>query len=287
MTEFFHSEILFSTLRLALPMAFAVLGGLLSERSGIAQIGLEGMMLVGALFAACTTSLTGSPWLGLVAAVFAGVATGLLMGFFVIIAKAEHIIVGTAINLLVFGLAPFLTKVLFDSTGTTPEIPIELRLNITPYVLLVLIFFLFLYIYHRTQVGLWLRFAGENPKVLEASGISVRKVRWSALALCGALTGLGGATLTLTLASAYSPMMTAGRGFMALAAIIFGAWRPIPALLACLLFALTDAIQIRLQGASQIPVQFIQILPYAVTIVALAGFYRKGRPPQAIGISGE
>ncbi len=283
MSEIFNPDLFFAIFRSALPMAFAVLGGLISERSGTAQIGLEGMMLAGALAAASATPFLGSPWLGMLAAIFIGVALASLMGVFVIWFNAEHIIVGTALNLLVFGLAPFFTKIVFNSTGATPPLAQELRMTWEPYVLFAVVFLLFLYIYQLTQWGLWLRFSGENPKVLLASGISVQRVKWSSLWLCGALAAIGGSVLTLVLSSSYAPMMTAGRGFMALAAIIFGAWRPLPALLACLFFALTDAIQIRLQGTSMIPVQFVQILPYVVTVVALAGLYRRHRPPQNLG----
>lgn len=283
MTDLLTSDLFFSIFRLALPMAFAVLAGLISERSGTAQIGLEGMMLAGALAAASSTPFLGSPWLGLLCAMGVGLFAGTLMGIFVIWFNAEHIIVGTALNLLVFGLAPFFTKIVFNSTGATPALAQELRMTWEPYVLFAVVFLVFLYVYQRTQWGLRLRFCGENPKVLLASGISVNRVRWVSLWLCGVLAATGGSVLTLVLSSSYSPMMTAGRGFMALAALIFGAWRPVPALLACLFFALTDAIQIRLQGSSGIPVQFIQILPYAVTIIALAGLYRKNRPPQNLG----
>lgn len=276
-------DLFLSIFRLALPMAFAVLGGLVSERSGTAQIGLEGMMLAGALAAASVTPFVGSPWIGMLVAIFVGVLLATIMGIFVIWFNAEHIIVGTALNLLVYGLAPFFTKVVFNSTGATPALAQELRMTWEPYILFAIVFLGFLYVYQRTQWGLWLRFAGENPKVLLSSGISVQRVQWSALWFCGGISAVGGSVLTLMLSSSYAPMMTAGRGFMALAAIIFGAWRPVPALLACLFFALTDAIQIRLQGSSEIPVQFIQILPYVVTIVALAGLYGKHRPPQNLG----
>lgn len=283
MSEILNVDLFFSVFRLALPMAFAVLAGLVSERSGTAQIGLEGMMLAGALAAAAATPFLGSPWLGMLVAAAVGMILASLMGIFVIWFSAEHIIVGTALNLLVFGLSPFFTKIVFNSTGATPALAQELRMTWEPYVLFVVVFGGFLYVYQRTQWGLWLRFAGENPKVLVASGISVQRVQWSALWFCGGIAAIGGSVLTLVLSSSYAPMMTAGRGFMALAAIIFGAWRPVPALVACLFFALTDAIQIRLQGASEIPVQFIQILPYVVTVVALAGLVGKHRPPQNVG----
>jgi simple sugar transport system permease protein len=140
------------------------------------------------------------------------------------------------------------------------------------------------FVYQKTRAGLLLRFAGENPEALNASGASVKKVRWWAVFACGQLAGWGGGSLSLFLASSYSPNMTAGRGFMALAALIFGGWKPLPTAGACLLFALTDAVQIRLQGQdSFLPVQLIQILPYVVTIIALAGFFGQSRAPKALG----
>ncbi|PWU15221.1 MAG: sugar ABC transporter permease [Bdellovibrio sp.] len=276
-------DLLFSTGRLALPIAFAVLGGLISEKSGTAQIGLEGMMLAGALVAATVTTLTGSPYWGMGGVVLVGLLLGLFMSVFVVELGGEQIIVGMALNLLVFGLAPFVTQLLFHSAGSTPPLAPELRFGSAFYVLFATVAVIYFFIFERTPFGLWIRFAGENPNVLLAAGVSVRFVRRLALILCGMLSAIGGSVLTLSLASSYSPMMTAGRGFMALASIIFGGWRPGPALLACLFFAFSDAVQIRMQGASSIPVQFIQILPYAATIVALAGFRRRGRPPQSLG----
>lgn len=283
MIELLNVELLFSTLRLALPMAFAVLGGVLAERSGIAQIGLEGMMLTGAVTAASVAALSQSGGAGLGVAILSGVLLALAGGFFMIRWGADQIIVGTAVNLFAMGFAPFLTEALFDSTGNTPSLPQDVRLSWEVFPIFILCAVSVIYIFHRTQAGLWIKFAGENPEVLRAAGLSTHRVRWFCVAAAGALAALGGGTLSVASASGYSPMMTAGRGFMALAAVIFGAWRPGPALLACLFFSFADAVQIRLQGVSSVPVQFIQILPYAVTIIALAGFYRRGRAPASLG----
>jgi general nucleoside transport system permease protein len=136
-----------------------------------------------------------------------------------------------------------------------------------------------------TPAGLWVSFAGEHPEALDAAGVRVNRVRWIAVLVSGALAGMGGASLSIFLSSSFSRDMTAGRGFMALAALIFGKWKPLPTALACLLFGFADAIQIRLQGAGSIPVQFIQILPYLVTILVLAGFVGRSRPPKALGTS--
>src|SRR5262249_4403670 len=176
----------------------------------------------------------------------------------------------------------------YDVTGSTPAIPINERFQSAPlYLSWVLVLICWLLLKH-TPAGLWLGFAGEHPEALEAAGISVNRVRWMSVLLSGALAGLGGATLSIFLSSSYSKNMTAGRGFMALAALIFGKWKPLPAALACVLFGFAEAAQIRLQGASlggvQIPVQFIQILPYVVTILVLAGFVGRSRPPRALGV---
>lgn len=264
----------------------AATGGLLSERSGIAQLGLEGMLLLGALMATVTTLISGSALLGLLAAVVAGVLLALIQALFVLKFRSDQIIVGTALNLFVFGLAPFVTKILFDTTGSPPPLEPGQMMGAGFYVLAAVAIGASIYLYHRSIWGLRLRFAGEAPAVLVSQGLSDQRVRLSALIACGALAGLGGASLTLLISASYSPMMSAGRGFMALAAVIFGAWRPLPTLAACLFFATIDAAQIRLQGAVDVPVQFIQILPYVVTIIALAGFYQRHSTPKGIGRHG-
>ena len=273
-----------STLRGAAPLLFASLGGLFSERAGVIQIALEGMMLLGALVAAIVAHFTGNPWLALVCGGFAGVLLASLKAFFVLYYRTDQIITGTAINILVAGVAPFITKVLFNSTGSTPSLPAESHFVFAPVLLAFVVCGLVVYWQKTTRSSLWIEFAGEEPEALLAAGISVTKTRFAALAFCGLLAGLGGSTLSLCLSSNFAPNMTAGRGFMALAALIVGKWRPLPTLTACLLFAFTDAIQIRLQGGDYgIPVQFIQILPYIITVVALAGFFGKSRAPKALG----
>lgn len=277
-------ELLTSTLRLATPLIFASMAGLWSERSGVVQIGLEGFMLMGALTAASVTVTTSNPWLGLLAGGLAGVAMAMIYAFFVLKMRADQIVTGMAMNLLALGLCPFVTKVLFDSTGSTPPIEMENRLQsgflAVSFVLVALIALVIRY----TRYGLWVRFAGESPVALQSAGISVNGVRTSALALCGLLAGWGGSSLSIWLASAYSPNMTAGRGFMALAALIFGSWRPLPTLGACLLFAFVDAVQIRMQGGTHfIPATIVQILPYLATIIALTVFFGQSRAPKALG----
>ena len=280
-------SLLFATLRLATPLIFASMGGFMSERSGVVNVALEGFMLTGAFAGAVVGYSFDSAWLGWGAALFAGLAIGAFYAFFTIELKADQIITGMAVNLLVMGLIPFITKILYSSTGSTPALLLEDRFSFEPLLMAFILVAALTYWLYKTRSGLWLLFAGEHPAALVASGVSVRKVRWAAVTLSGVFAAWGGASLSLFLASSYSPMMTGGRGFMALAALIFGKWRPLPAFLACLLFAFADAVQIRLQGTHignfEIPVQFIQILPYVVTIIALAGFIGNSRAPKALG----
>ncbi|MGE5086761.1 MAG: ABC transporter permease [Bacillota bacterium] len=276
-----------ATLRLATPLIFSAMGGMMSERSGVVNVALESFMLVGAFVGAVAGYYSASAWVGWMAALVAGLMIGALYALFVIELRADQIVTGMAFNLLVMGVIPFITKILFNSTGSTPSLPVEHRFNFEPLLMAFILVALLTFWLKRSRSGLWLLFAGEHPEALMASGVSVRKVRWTAVTLSGAFAAWGGASLSLFLASSYSPMMTGGRGFMALAALIFGKWKPLPAFLACLLFAFADAMQIRLQGVQlggiEIPVQFVQILPYIVTIIALAGFIGASRPPKALG----
>ena len=284
-----------STLRTSTPLIFAALGGLFSERSGVINIALEGFMIIGAFAAAVAAHFASgaepawAPTIGLVAAALAGAALAALYAAIVIGARGDQIVSGTAINLLAAGITPFLCKILFNVSGATPALGIERRFTWAPMALAWIALVLTQLWLTRTSSGLWVRFAGEHPKALSASGISVKRVRFTAVLMSGALAGLGGASLSLMLSSSFARNMTAGRGFMALAALIFGKWKPIPTLCACLLFGFTDALQIQLQGVllpgfqEPIPVQFIQILPYLATMGILAGFVGKSRAPKALG----
>lgn len=292
MSDFFSSDliwisILFATLRMSTPLIFAAMGGLISERSGVINIALEGFMLVGAWVGAVAALKFGNAWIGWIMAGCAGAVIAAVYGIFAIELKADQIVAGTAINLLVIGVNPFITKVFFNSTGSTPPLALESRFSFEPTMMAFVVGLILHFWLTQIRSGLWLSFAGEHPSALTTAGISVRKVRWSAVLISGVLAAWGGSSLSLYLSSSYSPMMSGGRGFMALAALIFGKWKPIPALLACLFFGLTDAIQIRLQGVPffgfEIPVQFVQVLPYVVTIVALAGFIGQSRPPKSLG----
>lgn len=276
-----------ATLRLATPLIFASMGGLMSERSGVVNVALEGFMLMGAFAGAAVGYHYSSAWIGWGSALFVGLFIGALYAFFTIELKADQIITGMAFNLLVMGLIPFLTKILYNSTGSTPPIQVEHRFSFEPLVMGFILVAMISFWLYKMRSGLWLLFAGEHPEALISSGVSVRKVRWTAVSLSGAFAAWGGASLSLFLSSSYSPLMTGGRGFMALAALIFGKWKPLPTLGACFLFAFADALQIRLQGIRvwdiEVPVQFIQILPYLVTIIALAGFIGKSQAPKALG----
>ena len=277
-----------ATLRLATPLLLAAMGGLLSERSGVINLALEGKMLVGAFAAAVVTLATGSPWLGLAGGSLAGILLAALYGVAVLPLKANQIVAATGINMLAAGIPPFVAKILYDVTGSTPSIELAHRFVVFPMGLALVAPVALWWVLGKTRAGLRLNFAGEHPEALAAAGVSVAGVRWTALLAAGALAGSGGASLSIFLSSAYSRNMSSGRGFMALAALILGKWRPLPTLFACLFFAIADAVQIRLQGLEiaglgKVPVQFIQILPYVLTIIVLAGFVGKSRAPKALG----
>ncbi len=280
-----------ATLRLSSPLIFAAMGGLLSERSGVIHIALEGMMMVGGFAAAVATLSFENPVVGCAAAMLAGMLFSVIYAAIVIPFRANQVVAGTAMNFLAMGLVPFASKLLYDNTGSTPSIPLEDRLHWGgPVVAAVLLVAALGWMLARTPVGLWIRFAGEHPHALASAGVNVIRVRWASVLAGGALAALGGAVLSLGLASAYTRNMTAARGFMALAAVIFGKWRAWPAMLACLLFGFAEALQNRLQGVAlpwnpeaTIPVQFIQMVPYVVTLIVLAGFVGRARAPKALG----
>ncbi|MGE0633018.1 MAG: ABC transporter permease [Pseudobdellovibrionaceae bacterium] len=283
----FNFALLFATFRVATPLIFASMGGLVSERAGVINIALEGFMLVGAFSSAVAALHLHSPWIGLLFGMFCAGILAALYALFVIQFKANQIVAGMAINLIASGIPPFVGNLLYHLTGNTPNLPVEGRFTFEPLFLAwVLVFGVALW-YSKISSGLWVRFAGEIPEALEATGVSARKVRWSAVIASGALAGAGGASLSLYLSSSFSREMTAGRGFIALAALIFGRWKPLPTAAVCLFFGFADAIQIRLQSlelaGTKIPVQFIQILPYLVTILVLAGFVAKSHPPKSLG----
>jgi len=290
MTEIFNIALISSTIRLATPLILAALGGLFSERSGVINIALEGMMLAGAFTAAAVTYAAGNPYVGLLAGVAAGTLIGAIHALACIRYQADQVVTGTAINILMIGMPAFLSGAFFLSSGSTPQIPKE---NLIPWIPIVIAFLLVpatWYVLYNTPFGLRLRSVGENPEAADAAGVKVARMRYAGVLLSGALAGIGGAYLSIGQSSLFTRNMTSGRGFIALAALIFGKWRPVQTMLACLLFGLTEAISIQMQGVvklpsgDDIPVQFIQMVPYILTIVVLAGFIGSSRPPRALGI---
>ncbi len=286
-SDIFVIGFLLSAIRLATPLVFTSFGGLYSERAGVINIALEGLMLCGAFSSAAIAYTFHSTTLGWIAAFVVGALAALFYGIFTVWNRSDQIVSGMAFNILVMGLIPLLNKGFYGSTGSTPNIDIELRPGMWPYFLALLLVPATHFFLQNTRGGLNLRMAGESPLSLTTSGVSLTKVRMLSLLMCGGLAGWGGATLAIVLGSSYSPLMSGGRGFMSLAALIFGKWRPIPTCIACLFFGAAEALQIRLQGVALggvvVPVQLLQALPYIITICALAGFVGKSTPPKALG----
>lgn len=284
-----------SGLRLSIPLLFACLAGLWSERSGVVDIGLEGKMLAAAFAAAAAAHESGSAALGLAAAVGASVAFALVHGFASISQRGNQIVSGVAVNMLAAGLTAVVGHAWYGQGGRTP--PLEgagrfggalLGHSVLVYVALAAVAATAL-VLARTRFGLRLRAVGENPAAVDTAGISVARLRYSAVLVGGVLCGFGGAYLSIAQSAGFTPGMTAGKGFIALAALIFARWRAWPALGACLLFGLLDAAAIRLEGVAlpgigPAPVQAMQALPYLVTVVLLAGFIGRAVPPRAAGI---
>src|ERR1044071_538461 len=284
MKNIFTIALLASMVRLATPLILAALGGLYSERAGIINIALEGLMLAGAFTAATVTYYSRNPWVGLLAAVAAGVVVASIHAVACIRFKADQVVTGMAINILFLGVPALLSGALFDSTGATPQIPQQDLLPYAPMIIAFLLVPLTWYVLNRTPFGLRLRAVGENPEAADTAGVSVARIRYTGVLLSGALAAMGGAYLSIGQSSLFTRNMTAGRGFIALAALIFGKWRPVGAMLACLFFGLAEAVAIQMQGVVKIPVQFIQIIPYVLTIVMLAGFIGLSRAPRSLGI---
>jgi simple sugar transport system permease protein len=280
------------TLRIAIPYLFAASGGVISERAGLIGLGLEGYMLSGAFCGAVASYYSGSPWIGLLGAMAGGVAMALLYAVTAIRFRADQVVVGIAINLLVIGLTRFFLRLAFHSSSNSPRVPgfgAEQSgtgfgaLATNPLIWLGIVAVGVMgWLLYRTPFGLRVRAAGEHPAAAISVGIRVDRIRYLAAALSGALASLGGAYLALD-QHQFSAEMTAGRGFIALAATIFGRWDPVRAALACLLFAAAETLQIQLQGTQLIPSQFVEMIPYALTIVALAGVVGRAVPPAALG----
>jgi ABC-type uncharacterized transport system permease subunit len=280
------------TLRIAIPYLFAASGGVMSERAGLIGLGLEGYMLTGAFCGAVASYYSGNPWIGLLGAVAGGVAIALLYAVTAIRFRGDQVVIGIAINLLVIGVTRFFLRLAFHSSANSPRVPgfgVErtgsgfLALAGNPLIWLgILAVIAVAWLLYRTPFGLRVRAVGEHPAAATSVGIHVDRVRYLSAALSGMLAALGGAYLALD-QHQFSAEMTAGRGFIALAATIFGRWDPFRAALACLLFAAAETLQIQLQGAQLIPSQFVEMIPYALTIIALAGVVGRAVPPAALG----
>lgn len=315
MDEVFIGTLVASTLRVSVPLILCALAGVLCERSGVIDLGLEGKMLMTAFATAAVGVASGSLALALLVAIAVGVALSMLHGYACVTHRGDQVVLGMAITMTAAGLTVVLGIAWFAQGGQTPPIPESVRLarwfvgageavaklplvgqtlslalfghNAMVYGTLLLVAGAWWLLY-RTRFGLRLRAAGENPTMVDAAGVGVKGLRYQALALNGVLSALAGSYLVLAQNPSFIPNMTAGRGYMALAALIFGKWHPVGALWACLLFGFLDAVSIRMQGAElpligAVPVQFIQALPYLLTVVLLAGFIGKSVAPAALG----
>ena len=319
MDEALIGGLLASTLRVSTPLILGALAAVLSERSGVIDLGLEGKMLLSAFAAAAVGAFTGSLPLALLAALLVGVALSMVHGYACVSHSGDQVVLGMALSMIAAGLSIVLGIAWFKQGGQTPPLPDAVRLtplftglsaslqgvpvigpvigagllghNGLVYAALALVPAVWWLLY-RTRLGLRLRATGENPAMVDAAGLSVKGLRYAALAGNGVLCALAGSYLVLAQNANFVPNMTAGRGYMALAAMIFGKWHPVGALWACLLFGFLDAVAIRLQGVilpaalggGAVPVQAIQALPYVMTVVLLAGFIGRARAPAALGV---
>jgi general nucleoside transport system permease protein len=276
--------IIYSSVRLAVPLLLAAIGGLFSERSGVINIALEGLMLAGAFTSATVTYYSGNPWIGLAAAIAAGIFVALLHAVACISFRADQVVTGTAINILMLGVPTLLNSALFQTTGSTPGLPQSSLIPNAPVVIAFGLVPAVWYVLYRTPFGLRLRAVGENPEAADTAGVNVTYIRYVAVMASGALAAIGGAYLSIGQSSLFIRNMTAGRGYIALAALIFGKWRPVQTMLACLLFGFAEAVSIQMQGViPYIRVEYIQIIPYVLTVVVLAGFIGAARAPKALG----
>jgi len=307
------------TLMYATPLIYAALGGVISEKSGIVNIGLEGMMTIGAFAGAATGALTGNPWLAFIVAGLAGGLFGLLHAVASVTFHANQVVSGIAINFLAPGLALFISRRIFNGATMTPLIPLENKMPLplnsifqllhlrlpksvsplfarnsvidlifnqyaTVYIALALVGILWFLIY-KTKLGLRIRAVGEHPKAADTLGVNVYKIRYLCVILSGALAGLGGASLSLAIVSTFRATLVSGQGFIALAAVIFGKWKPQGALAACLLFGLATGLRIFLGGTGlNVSQNLLSMLPYIITLIVLVGFVGKVVAPAAVGL---
>lgn len=288
--------IIFSSIRLATPMIFAALGGMFSERSGVINIALEGLMLAGAFTAAVATYEMQNPYFGFLCGILAGGLLALIFAITVIKFEADQVVAGFGINILMLGVPALLSSAIYDSAGSTEQIPKEyllpefLGLNVASILAFALVPICW-YVLYKTPFGLRLRAVGENPEAADAAGVKVLNMRYTGVILSGILAAAGGAYLAIGQSSFFTRGMSAGKGFIALAALILAKWRPVQVFIACLFFGFTEAMAIQIQGASwakiggeDIPVQFIEMIPYVLTIIVLAGFIGLSKAPKSLGI---
>lgn len=288
--------VFFSMIRSATPLIFAALGGLFSERSGVINIALEGLMLAGAFTAAVVTYELNNPYVGFLAGLVTGAAVAAIYAIAVIKFEADQVVAGFAINILMLGLPAVISSRIYDSAGSTQQIAKEFllpdfynRLSIASILAFLLVPVCW-YVLYKTPFGLRIRAVGENPAAADVAGVNVQRLRYTAVIISGVLAAAGGAYLSIGQSSLFTRGMTAGRGFIALAALILAKWKPVPVLFACLFFGFTEALAIQFQGVvklpsgEDIPVQFIQMIPYVLTIIVLAGFIGTSRAPKALGI---
>lgn len=287
---------LVQTLRIAVPYLFAAAGGVMSERAGLIGLTLEGYMLGGAFGAAVGAYYGGDPWLGVLGGMAAGVLLSMIYAVSAIRFRADQVVVGIAINLLAIGATRFFLRLAFDSSSNSPRVPgFTVEQSGSGFAALaamplfwagVIAVPAIAWLLYRTAFGLRVRAVGEHPAAAVSVGVKVERIRYGAVALSGLLAGLGGAYLALD-QHQFTDQMTAGRGFIALAATIFGRWDPVRVGLACLFFAAAETLQIQLQGTQVIPSQFVEMIPYVLTIVALAGVVGRAVAPAALGKTGE
>jgi simple sugar transport system permease protein len=295
------SDFLSTSLRLSVPLIFAALGGVLSERSGVFNISLEGMILAGAFGAAVGAFFTNDPIGGLIVGMLFGMAAGLVLSGLGVSLGVNQIVVGIAINLFVIGITAFLSRIVFGAQANTLQLPgfrpfavpllsaipiigpAVFGQDVLVYAMLACVVLVYVFLY-KTPWGLAVRAVGENPAAADSAGINVNLTRYACVIVAGALAALGGCYLVLSQVFLFSEHMSAGKGFIALAAVILGRWSPVGAMLACLLFGFFDALQLRLQfNYPAIPHEFFVMLPYLMSILALVGLVGKPTPPSAVG----
>jgi general nucleoside transport system permease protein len=290
-----------SMLSLTVPLALPAIGGTFSERTGVVNISMEGIMLIGAFFAVAFSYWTGSPWIGLLCAMIMGAVVSAVFAWAAIHLAADQVVLGMAINIFAGGITAFLLDTVFGFNGTpvnTPSLP-TVRIpglehvpflgavlsgqNVLMYIMLVIVVLSHWFLFH-TRLGLRMRSVGENPLAADTAGLNVWRLRYTGVIIGGVLSAIGGAYLSIGILNSFDVNMTNGRGYIALAAMIFGKWTPFGAFGASLLFGFASALQIALQGNQAIPTDLLQMLPYALTIVALTGIVGRSSAPAADGI---